>query len=106
MEIQRAILCCKPYHARRSLLYYQLLYPDTRFLVCPVKESDVTRENWFLTEKGTKIVLGEIERIGVQFHEIMREMREADGAEKTLQNDRSGPGGFFFGKDFPCPLKG
>ena len=83
MEIQRAILCCKPYHARRSLLYYQLLYPDTRFLVCPVKESDVTRENWFLTEKGTKIVLGEIERIGVQFHEIMREMREADGAENS-----------------------
>ena len=22
MEIRRAILCCKPYHARRSLLYY------------------------------------------------------------------------------------
>ena len=83
MEIRRAILCCKPYHARRSLLYYQLLYPDTRFLVCPVRESDVTRENWFLTEKGTKIVLGEIERIGVQFHEIMREMREADGAENS-----------------------
>ena len=78
LEIRRAILCCKPYHARRSLLYYQLLYPDTRFLVCPVRESDVTRENWFLTEKGTKIVLGEIERIGIQFHEIMREMREAD----------------------------
>ena len=55
----------------------------TRFLVCPVRESDVTRENWFLTEKGTKIVLGEIERIGVQFHEIMREMREADGAENS-----------------------
>ena len=83
MEIHRAILCCKPYHARRSLLYYQLLFPDTRFLVCPVRESDVTRENWFLTEKGTKIVLGEIERIGVQFHEIMREMREADDAENS-----------------------
>ncbi len=78
LEIRRAILCCKPYHARRSLLYYQLLYPDTRFLVCPVRESDVTRENWFLTEKGSKIVLGEIERIGIQFHEIMREMGEAD----------------------------
>ena len=85
MEIRRAILCCKPYHARRSLLYYQLLYPDTRFLVCPVRESDVTRENWYLTEEGTRIVLGEIERIGVQFHEIMREMREADGAENSSE---------------------
>lgn len=75
MKIEKAILCCKPYHARRSLLYYQLLFPDTRFLVCPVRESDVTRENWFLTEKGTQLVLGEVERIGAQFHEIMRELR-------------------------------
>lgn len=76
LDIRQAILCCKPYHARRSLLYYQLLYPDTKFLVCPIKESDITKENWFLTEKGTTTVLGEIERIGIQFHEIMREMRE------------------------------
>lgn len=78
MEIRQAILCCKPYHARRSLLYYQLLYPQTRFLVCPIKESDVTKENWFLSEKGCRIVLGEVEKIGTQFHEIMREMRESE----------------------------
>lgn len=73
--IKQAILCCKPYHARRSLLYYQLLYPETKFLVCPIKDSAVTKENWFLSEEGTTIVLGEVERIGTQFHEIMREMR-------------------------------
>lgn len=78
LDIRQAILCCKPYHARRSLLYYQLLYPETKFLVCPIKDSSVTKENWFFSEKGTKIVLGEIERIGVQFHEIMREMREKE----------------------------
>lgn len=78
LNIRKAILCCKPYHARRSLLYYQLLYPKTKFLVCPIKESTVTRENWFMTEKGTRIVLGEMERIGVQFHEIMREMRNGN----------------------------
>lgn len=79
LEIRQAILCCKPYHARRSLLYYQLLYPKTRFLVCPIRESNITKENWFLTKKGTTTVLGEIERIGIQFHEIMREMRENEG---------------------------
>lgn len=76
LDIRKAILCCKPYHARRSLLYYQLLYPETKFLVCPIKESDITKDNWFLSEKGTTTVLGEMERIGTQFHEIMREMRE------------------------------
>ena len=77
LEVKRAILCCKPYHARRCLLYYQLLYPETEFLVHPITESPVRRENWFLTEQGTNLVLGEIERIGTQFHEIMREMRES-----------------------------
>lgn len=76
LAIRKAILCCKPYHARRSLLYYQLLYPETKFLVCPIKESDITKDNWFFSEKGTTTVLGEMERIGTQFHEIMREMRE------------------------------
>lgn len=76
LEIKKAILCSKPYHARRCLLYYQLLYPDTRFMVYPIKDSKIQRDNWFLTEEGTRLVFGELERMGTQFHEIMREMRE------------------------------
>lgn len=76
LEIKKAILCSKPYHARRCLLYYQLLYPDTKFMVYPIKDSKIQRNNWFLTEEGTRLVFGELERMGTQFHEIMREMRE------------------------------
>ena len=76
LEIKKAILCSKPYHARRCLLYYQLLYPDTKFMVYPIKDSKIQRDNWFLTEEGTRFVFGELERMGTQFHEIMREMRE------------------------------
>ena len=74
MEIKKAILCCKPYHARRSLLYYQLLYPDIEFYVCPIQDSDVKRENWYRTEKGIRLVFGEVQRIGEQFVEITKEM--------------------------------
>ena len=74
MEIKKAILCCKPYHARRSLLYYQLLYPETEFYVCPIQDSDVKRDNWYLTEKGIRLVFGEVQRIGEQFVEITKEM--------------------------------
>ena len=80
LEIKKAILCSKPYHARRCLLYYQLLYPDTRFMVYPIKDSKIQRDNWFLTEEGTRLVFGELERMGTQFHEIMREMRESIGS--------------------------
>lgn len=74
MKIKKAILCCKPYHARRSLLYYQLLYPETQFFVRPIQDSDVKRENWYLTEKGIRLVFGEVQKIGEQFEDITKEM--------------------------------
>lgn len=70
LAVGKAILCCKPYHARRALLYYQLLYPDCEFLVCPC-ESSITAGNWYMTREGMELVLGEAERCGSQFHEIM-----------------------------------
>lgn len=73
LTVNRAIICCSAYHARRCLLYYQLLYPDTRFFVHPV-DTGINRSNWYLTEKGISIVLGEMERCGAQFHEILRSL--------------------------------
>ncbi len=72
LEVKTAILCCKPSHARRSLLYYQLLFPETQFLVCPC-DHEITAENWYSTETGIDTVLGEAERLGTQFHQILRE---------------------------------
>ena len=76
IQVKKAILCCKTYHARRSLMYYQLLYPETQFFVCPIQDSDVKRENWYLTEKGIRLVFGEVQRIGEQFVDITREMEK------------------------------
>lgn len=69
--VRRALLCCKPCHARRSLLYYQLLFPETRFLVCPCRHT-VTAKNWYTTAEGIDTVLGEISRCGTQFGEILK----------------------------------
>lgn len=72
LKVQKAILCCKPSHARRCLLYYQLLFPETEFLVCPCGH-ELTADNWYRSEKGIDTVLGEAERLGTQFHRILRE---------------------------------
>jgi uncharacterized SAM-binding protein YcdF (DUF218 family) len=32
LDIVKAILVCKPFHARRSLMFYQMAFPDTAFL--------------------------------------------------------------------------
>lgn len=73
IEVKRALLCCQAYHARRSKLYYQILFPDTEILVCPTVTKGITRDNWFKSRETADIVLGEIERCGSQFHEIVAE---------------------------------
>ena len=71
-----AILCCKGYHARRALLYYQAAMPETRLLVCPVQTSGCARDDWYLTEKGRSRVLGEVQRLGGQINEVFAMMLE------------------------------
>ncbi|MCD8348505.1 MAG: YdcF family protein [Lachnospiraceae bacterium] len=74
LVIRRAILCCKAFHARRSLMYYQQQFPDTEFLVCPVVVDGISRVSWPKTRLGIDTVLGEVERCGGQFHEILADM--------------------------------
>ena len=71
IEVKTALLCCQAFHARRSKLYYQILFPDTEILVCPTVTKDISRHNWFKTREKSDRVLGEIERCGSQFHEIV-----------------------------------
>ncbi|MDO5392660.1 MAG: YdcF family protein [Eubacteriales bacterium] len=72
LEVQKAIICCKSHHARRCLMYFQLLYPQTEFLVCPSDTENITRENWHETEKGIEEVMGEADRIIRQFNLMMK----------------------------------
>ena len=74
ITVRRAILCCMPVHARRARMYYETLFPDAELFVCPVKDADITRENWMHEPAGIDRVLGEMERCGGQFHDILKEL--------------------------------
>ena len=74
LTVRTAILCCKSFHARRALLYYQAAYPETRFLVCPAQLPGYGREDWYLTEKGRAVVMGEVARLGDQVREVFESM--------------------------------
>lgn len=67
-----AIICCKNFHARRCLMFYQFSFPNTKFIIKPVPFSengqDISRENWYKTETGINRVLGELHRLGNQFN--------------------------------------
>ncbi|MCH5287082.1 MAG: YdcF family protein [Christensenellaceae bacterium] len=76
LKVRTAILCCKSFHARRALLYYQAAYPETRFLVCPAQLPGYGREDWYLTEKGRAVVMGEVARLGEQVRDVFTAMLE------------------------------
>ena len=71
IEIKKALLCCKNYHARRALMYYQRAYPEVEFRVCPCCVDGVTKENWMNAEESIQSVLGEVQRIVTQFSLMM-----------------------------------
>ena len=84
LSVKKAILCPQACHARRALLYYKVCFPETEFLVCPTVTREISRENWFLDEKKIDIVLGELEKCGSQFHQILREYQK----EEEMKHER------------------
>lgn len=85
IQVKKAILCCKSFHARRAYMYYQSVFPEIELIVCPYPfEMDgtmVTADNWFESEVGIKFVMGELERCGQQFKAILLEGVFLNGME-------------------------
>lgn len=73
IDVHSAIICCKPYHARRCKMYYETALPGVKLMMHPVEAYGLTRENWTHSAQGIDSVLGELARCGTQFGEILRE---------------------------------
>lgn len=67
LEIDKAIICCKSFHAKRCLMFYSWAYPKTKFIICPVEIQGINKDNWFKIEDGIEKVMGELSRLGGQF---------------------------------------
>nr|WP_157629770.1 YdcF family protein [Clostridium cellulovorans] len=80
LEIKKAILCCKSFHARRVLMCYQLAFPEVKFYIQPIPyyegEILISKNSWYKTEVGINRVLGELQRCGNQFNEDIIKLKE------------------------------
>ena len=74
INIKKAIICCKSYHARRCLMYYETLYKNTEFIIHPIDIDNIKKDNWYKSKDGISLVLGELERYGLQFKDILNDM--------------------------------
>lgn len=66
LEVKKAIIVCKAFHARRCLMFYQMAFPEAEIKVCPVHCYNITKENWYKSEHGIERILGELYRLGSQ----------------------------------------
>ncbi len=69
IKIERAILCCQAFHARRAFMSYARHFPDTEILVVPTDTQGIRREDWFLHEKSYQRVMSEVRKCGEYFLE-------------------------------------
>ena len=69
IQVKDAILVCHAFHARRAYTYYKWAFPECDISVCPVVTSDISRDNWYKTEKGRQRIMGELVRLGNQMAE-------------------------------------
>ena len=74
VDVRKALLVCQAFHARRCFMYYRQQFPETALIMCPVVTRNITRENWYRDPEKIDVVLGEVERCGAQFHEIMKDL--------------------------------
>lgn len=70
LQVRKAILCCRAFHARRAMTYYHAAFPEANILVCPAGIPGESRDDWFTTEKGRRRVMGEVARMGTQVSEV------------------------------------
>lgn len=73
IRLNKAIICCKSYHARRCLLFYQYAFPDVCFYISTIDAYNISKNNWYTTKEGISIVLNEVEKCGKQFPLILNE---------------------------------
>lgn len=73
INVNTAIICCKAFHARRCLMYYQTVYPNSKFIVYPTETKGINKYNWFNTKEGIDKIMGEVERCGNQFRNVLKD---------------------------------
>ena len=52
-------------------MYYEKVYQDAEIMICPVDIDNITKENWYKTNKGIETVLGEFKRCGEQLEYVL-----------------------------------
>lgn len=69
IDVKKAIIVCKNFHSRRAYLTYKISFPiGTEFIVQPVMDKrGLTKDNWVESDEHRRLIMGEVNKIGLYF---------------------------------------
>ena len=69
LNVKKAIIVCKAFHSRRSLLTYEYVFPnEMKFLVSTITDKrGLNKDNWITKQEYINTVMNEVEKIGKYF---------------------------------------
>lgn len=70
IEVKRAMICCQAFHARRAFLSYTCHFSGAELLIVPTPTQGIARDDWYMSDKGYRKVMGEVVKCGVYFKEM------------------------------------
>ncbi|MGO1372556.1 MAG: YdcF family protein [Senegalia sp. (in: firmicutes)] len=78
IKVDKVILVCKTFHARRAYLTYKIKFPSSvKFFVSPVIDGkDIRNDNWYLDVNKSSIVMNEVIKIGRYFEKHIPNLSE------------------------------
>lgn len=89
IQVNKIILCCQAFHARRAYMTFARYFQDASFRVVPAVTQDIRRENWWKREDSFLRVMQELEKCGKFFQDMYPVIQKADidKSENTLYNN-------------------
>ncbi len=64
---KRALLCCQAFHARRAFMTYSYYFHGCELRVIPSVTQNISKENWYQSERGFAFVMDEMQKCGSFF---------------------------------------
>lgn len=71
LNINRGIICCQAFHARRALMSYACHFRETELLVVPTDTQGINSRDWYKYDQSIKKVMREVEKCGKYFSEYI-----------------------------------
>lgn len=72
--VNRAMICCQAFHARRAYMSYACHFRGIELLIIPTDTQGISRNSWYKFDFGIRKVMKEVEKCGKYFTDYVSDI--------------------------------